>query len=74
MFRTRAMRRTWAGLGLHALGVAIFALSLTTPVAIAMPCTFETPSAAPIVDRRPNCRIMPPLSLRQAIRQHPTID
>ena len=31
MVRTRAMR-TWAGLGLHALGVAIFALSLTTPV------------------------------------------
>jgi hypothetical protein len=60
MVRTRAMR-TWLGLGLHALGVAIFALSVTTPVAIAMPCTFETPSAAPIVDRLPNCRIMPPL-------------
>ena len=40
MVRTRAMR-TWLGLGLHALGVAIFALSLTTPVAIAMPCTFD---------------------------------
>ena len=30
MVRTRAMR-AWLGLGLHALGVAIFALSLTTP-------------------------------------------
>jgi hypothetical protein len=60
------MRRTWAGLGLHALGVAIFALSITTPVAIAMPCTFETPSAAPIVDRLPNCRIMPPLVIARS--------
>ena len=63
MFRTRAMRRTWAGLGLHALGVAIFALSLTTPVAIAMPCI---PSAAPIVDLLPNCRIMPPLVIARS--------
>ena len=60
MVRTRAMR-TWLGLGLHALGVAIFALSLTTPVAIAMPCTFDAPSAAAVGDRLPSCRIVPPL-------------
>ena len=60
MVWTRAMR-TWLGLGLHALGVAIFALSVATPVAIAMPCTFDAPSAAPMVDRLPNCRILPPL-------------
>ena len=60
MVRTRAVR-TWLGLGLYALGVAIFALSLTTPAAIAMPCTFDAPSAAAVGDRLPNCRIMPPL-------------
>ena len=60
MVRTRTMR-TWLALGLHALGVAIFALSLTTPVAIAMPCTFDPPSAAAVGDRLPSCRIVPPL-------------
>jgi hypothetical protein len=52
--------RTWLGLGLHALGVATIALSLTTRVATATPCTFEAPSS-PVGDRLPNCRIMPSL-------------
>jgi hypothetical protein len=60
MVRTWAMR-TWVGLGLHVFGFATFALSPTAPVAMAMPCTFERPWAAPIVDRLRNCRIMPPL-------------
>jgi hypothetical protein len=60
MVRTRAMRN-WLGLGLHAFGVATIALSLTTRVATATPCTFEAPSSAPVGDRLPNCRIMPSL-------------
>jgi hypothetical protein len=60
MVRIRAMR-TWLRLGLHALGVATFALSLATGVAAATPCTFETPSSAPVGDRLPNCKIMPSL-------------
>jgi hypothetical protein len=67
MVRRRAMR-TWLGLGLHALGVATFALSLTTPVAIAMPCTCETPSSAPVGDSLPNCRIMPSLITAESRR------
>ena len=65
MVRTRAMR-TWLGLGLHALGVAIFSSLDNDTSGYCDALHIRCPSAAPVGDRLPNCRIVPPLVIAES--------
>jgi hypothetical protein len=53
-------RQSCVSLGLNALGVAIFALSLTAPGIVSVPCSeFERAWATTVGESLPVCRIMP---------------